>query len=63
MVLNLTFHTGAWYLLRAAAALGLLVAAGTAQAQNLVTLYESARGFDASYQSARLQFEDRKSVV
>ena len=57
MVLNLTFHTGAWYSLRAAAALGLLVAAGTAQAQNLVTLYESARGFDASYQSARLQFD------
>lgn len=28
-----------------------------AQAQNLVTLYESARGFDAAYQSARLQFD------
>ncbi len=31
--------------------------AGPAQAQNLVELYESAQGFDASYQSAKLLFE------
>ena len=29
----------------------------TAQAQSLVELYDSARGFDANYQSARLQFD------
>jgi len=28
-----------------------------AQAQNLLDLYQSARGFDASYQSAKLQFD------
>ncbi len=31
--------------------------APTAQAQSLVELYESARGFDASYLSAKLQYE------
>ena len=40
----------------------LFVAVGTvlalpAQAQNLVELYQSARGFDATYQSAKSQFE------
>ena len=34
-----------------------LVATQAAQAQNLVDLYASARAFDASYQSARLQFD------
>ena len=34
-----------------------LAAASGASAQNLVTLYESARGFDSAYQSARLQFD------
>ena len=34
-----------------------LAAASGAQAQNLVSLYESARGFDSAYQSARLQFD------
>ena len=34
-----------------------LAAACTAHAQSLVTLYESARGFDSAYQSARLQFD------
>ena len=33
------------------------VMACSAQAQNLVELYESAQGFDASYQSAKLLFE------
>lgn len=37
------------------AALGLAFAAGGAQAQSLKSLYESARGYDATYQSARLQ--------
>lgn len=35
----------------------LLGAAPLAQAQDLMALYESARAFDASYQSARLQYE------
>ena len=35
----------------------LLALAPPAQAQSLVTLYESARAFDASYQSAKLQYE------
>ena len=34
-----------------------LAAATGASAQNLVTLYESARRFDSAYQSARLQFD------
>ena len=34
-----------------------LMAAMPVQAQNLVDLYASARAFDASYQSARLQFD------
>ena len=34
-----------------------LAAATGASAQNLVTLYESARGYDSAYQSARLQFD------
>jgi outer membrane protein len=34
-----------------------LGAAGGAQAQSLVELYEAARGFDATYLSARLQYE------
>ena len=38
------------------AALGAALAL-PAQAQSLVNLYESARGFDASYQSAKSQFE------
>ena len=57
MVLNATFHSAARNSRHAASAVGLLLAAGTAQAQNLVTLYESARGFDAAYQSARSQFD------
>jgi outer membrane protein len=36
---------------------GLLVLAPAAQAQSLVELYESARAFDASYQSAKLQYD------
>jgi outer membrane protein len=41
-----------------ALALGLVAgAAFPAQAQSLVTLYESARSFDASYQSAKSQFD------
>jgi outer membrane protein len=39
-------------------ALGLVAGVALpAQAQNLVTLYESARSFDASYQSAKSQFD------
>ena len=40
-----------------AMATALLGLASQAQAQNLVDLYESARSFDANYQSARLQYE------
>ncbi len=43
--------------LSAGAVLSLLGAAGSAQAQNLVTLYASARNFDAAFQSARALFE------
>ena len=57
MALNVTFGTRALNARRCAVALGLLAAAGAAPAQSLVTLYESARGFDAAYQSARLQFD------
>ena len=42
-------------LISVAVALALL--AINAQAQNLVELYDSARAFDASYQSARLQYD------
>jgi outer membrane protein len=41
-------------------ALAMGLAAGVAfpaQAQSLATLYESARSFDASYQSAKSQFD------
>ena len=41
----------------ALAATLLLGLAPTAQAQSLVELYQAARGFDANYQSARLQYE------
>ncbi|MGH6639296.1 MAG: TolC family outer membrane protein [Polaromonas sp.] len=40
-----------------AIASALLAVAPLAQAQNLVELYESARAFDATYQSARAQYE------
>ena len=40
-----------------AMSLALLGAAPLAQAQSLVELYDSARAFDASYQSARLQYD------
>lgn len=40
-----------------AAAVALLAMAPLAQAQSLVDLYESARAFDASYQSAKLQYD------
>jgi hypothetical protein len=30
---------------------------GSAQAQNLVQMYEAARGYDAGYQSAKAQYE------
>jgi outer membrane protein len=40
-----------------AAAVALLAMAPLAQAQSLVELYESARAFDASYQSAKLQYD------
>ncbi len=43
--------------LTAAMAAVLLSMAPMAKAQSLVELYESARAFDASYQSARLQYE------
>ncbi len=43
-------HCAVWLLTTLAAASG-------AHGQNLVTLYESARGFDSAYQSARLQFD------
>jgi len=36
---------------------GLMASAPQAQAQSLVNLYESARAFDANYQSARLQYD------
>ena len=36
---------------------GLIASASQAQAQSLVNLYESARAFDANYQSARLQYD------
>ena len=35
----------------------LLVLSAPARAQSLVSLYESARAFDASYQSAKLQYD------
>ncbi|UUZ64527.1 TolC family outer membrane protein [Polaromonas sp. P1(28)-13] len=37
--------------------LALMAAAPMAQAQSLVELYESARAFDATYQSAKLQYD------
>ncbi|MGV8804920.1 MAG: TolC family outer membrane protein [Polaromonas sp.] len=40
-----------------ACALAALAPQAQAQAQSLVQLYESARAFDASYQSARLQYD------
>lgn len=40
-----------------AAAVALLAMAPLAHAQSLVELYESARAFDASYQSAKLQYD------
>jgi outer membrane protein len=40
-----------------AMAAALLVAAPLAQAQSLLELYDAARTFDASYQSARLQYD------
>ena len=40
-----------------AIALALMAVAQQAQAQSLVELYESARAFDATYQSARLQYD------
>ncbi|WP_411882442.1 TolC family outer membrane protein [Polaromonas sp. YR568] len=40
-----------------AAAVALLAMAPLARAQSLVELYESARAFDASYQSAKLQYD------
>lgn len=43
------------------AAMLLTTAWSNAQAQSLVDLYESARGYDASYLSARLQFEAAQS--
>ena len=43
--------------LSTAVALALLTLAPLAQAQSLVELYESARAFDASYQSAKLQYD------
>lgn len=39
------------------AASGLIVCMQTTQAQSLAALYESARTFDASYQSAKLQYD------
>ncbi len=42
-----------WFLLASA----LTTLAPSAQAQSLVELYESARAFDATYQSARLQYD------
>ena len=43
--------------LAGAAALALLGLAASAQAQSLVQVYEAARGFDATYLSARSQFD------
>ena len=40
-----------------AMAAALLAFAPLAQAQSLLELYDSARAFDASYQSARLQYD------
>ncbi len=40
-----------------AIASALMMLAAPAQAQSLVALYESARAFDASYQSAKLQYD------
>ena len=57
MVLNVTFRTQQSNARQVAAAVILMAAAAATPAQNLVTLYESARGFDATYQSARLQFD------
>ena len=54
----MTLHTepkGKPRLISIAIAAALL--AMNAQAQNLVELYDSARAFDASYQSARLQYD------
>ncbi len=43
--------------LSVAIGLALVAAAPVVRAQSLIELYESARAFDASYQSARLQFD------
>ena len=40
-----------------AIASALVAVASSAQAQSLIALYESARAFDASYQSAKLQYD------
>ena len=57
MAFNLTFRTQEINARQVAAAVILMAVAAATPAQNLVTLYESARAFDATYQSARLQFD------
>jgi len=46
-----------WSMLPLSVALALAAFAPLAQAQSLVELYESARAFDATYQSAKLQYD------
>ena len=50
-------HPSSIFPLTATVALALLALAPLAQAQSLVELYESARAFDATYQSAKLQYD------
>ena len=57
MPLNLLAPRLSLWPLTAAIASGLMVFSAPVQAQSLVALYESARAFDASYQSAKLQYE------
>ncbi|MEO7401488.1 MAG: TolC family outer membrane protein [Polaromonas sp.] len=54
---NLKAHRLPLLPLSVAIASALMVLAAPVRAQNLVSLYESARAFDASYQSAKLQYD------
>ena len=57
MPLNLSAPRLSLWPLSAAIASTLLIFSAQVQAQSLVVLYESARTFDASYQSAKLQYD------
>jgi outer membrane protein len=50
-------HRAAYLALPSAVAMAMAAFAPAAGAQNLIELYDAARGFDANYQSARLQYD------